>query len=83
MDLCFRSAGHPAISMWHHQNARNVEQMGGEDKSAQYVVGDPGSSVSNDFGISRLHSHDGQRSNSRIDASDDGKTASRLTGERT
>jgi hypothetical protein len=66
--------GHTAVRVGHYQNPIDAEEIGGKDECAKNVVSDSSSSVPQDLGIARLHSDEGERTDSRVHAGNDRQT---------
>jgi len=73
--------GHPAIGMRHHQHSLDTEKVCGKHKRAQNIVSYARASVSQNLGITSLHTNDSKRRNARIHTSHNGQAASCGAGE--
>jgi hypothetical protein len=82
MKLGLGFIGHTAVRVGHHQNPIDAEEIGGKDECAKNVVSDSSASISQDLCISRLHSDEGEWTDSRVHTSDDCESSTSRSCER-
>jgi septum formation inhibitor-activating ATPase MinD len=64
MKLGLGFVGHTAVRVGHHQNSVYTEEVGGKNKSAEYVVCDSSAGISQDLRVSGLHANECKRADS-------------------
>jgi hypothetical protein len=75
MKLGLGFVGHTAVSVGHHQNPIDAEEISGKHQRAENVIGHACTSISQDLCIAWLHPDEGKWTYSRVHTSDDCKSA--------
>ncbi|GAA2795572.1 hypothetical protein GCM10020219_078540 [Nonomuraea dietziae] len=66
---------HPAVGVRHHQHPLDSEQIHRQDEGTQDVVGDPGSRVAQDLGVTGPQAQQAEGVDAGVHAGHDGKAA--------